>query len=111
MIARTRLLKLAILISALLMSNLLISCGGDVSSNKAGAAKEAASSANAEGKKGSNMADKVVKSDEEWRKELTPEQYYVTREKGTERAFTGDYYNLKEKGVYRCVACGNELFR
>jgi len=56
------------------------------------------------------MADKVTKSDEEWRCDLTAEQYYVTRQKGTERAFTGPLCNNKERGVYRCVCCGNELF-
>lgn len=56
------------------------------------------------------MAKKIVKSDEDWRKELTPEQYHITREKGTERAFTGKYYQTKDAGVYRCVGCGNELF-
>lgn len=53
---------------------------------------------------------KVRKSDEQWQKELTPEQYRVTRQKGTERAFTGKYYDTKYEGVYRCVCCGNELF-
>ncbi len=56
------------------------------------------------------MADKVVKSEQEWRKQLTPEQYHITREKGTERAFTGEYYYFKGEGTYRCVGCGNELF-
>jgi peptide-methionine (R)-S-oxide reductase len=56
------------------------------------------------------MADKIHKSDEEWKKELTPEQYQVCRQKGTERAFTGEYWNNKEKGMYKCAACGNELF-
>jgi peptide-methionine (R)-S-oxide reductase len=56
------------------------------------------------------MAEKTVKSDEEWRRELTEEQYNVTRQKGTERAFTGEYCDNKERGVYRCVCCGNELF-
>lgn len=54
--------------------------------------------------------EKVKKSDQEWRQQLTPEQYAVTREKGTERAFTGKYHDSKEKGTYRCVCCGNELF-
>lgn len=56
------------------------------------------------------MSEKVVKTDEEWRKELTPEQFRVTRQKGTERAFTGAYWDNHEEGVYYCVACGNALF-
>ncbi len=54
--------------------------------------------------------EKVVKSDEEWRHQLTPEQFAVTRKKGTELAFTGKYYNLHDRGIYRCVCCGNALF-
>ncbi|HUQ33755.1 MAG TPA: peptide-methionine (R)-S-oxide reductase MsrB [Pyrinomonadaceae bacterium] len=56
------------------------------------------------------MKPKVIKTDEEWRELLTPEQYRVAREKGTERPFTGRYHDSKEKGVYKCAACGNELF-
>lgn len=56
------------------------------------------------------MAKKVVKSDKEWREQLSPEQYRITRQKGTERPFTGKYYRFKGKGKYLCVACGNELF-
>lgn len=56
------------------------------------------------------MTDKIDKPDEEWRKELTPEQYHVARKKGTERAFTGDYWNTKTSGTYACVCCGQELF-
>jgi peptide-methionine (R)-S-oxide reductase len=56
------------------------------------------------------MSDPVRKTDSEWRAQLTPEQYQVTRRKGTERAFTGVYWNSKEDGIYRCVCCGNELF-
>jgi peptide-methionine (R)-S-oxide reductase len=54
--------------------------------------------------------DKVVKTDKEWREQLTPEQYRVARQKGTERAFTGKLYYLHQRGTYRCAACGNELF-
>jgi len=53
---------------------------------------------------------KIQKSDEEWRNELTPEQYHVTREHGTERAFTGPYWDNKRHGLYCCVACGRPLF-
>ncbi len=53
---------------------------------------------------------KVTKSDEEWRRELTPEQYAVCRQKGTERAFTGKYWNTKDEGTYHCSACGAPLF-
>lgn len=56
------------------------------------------------------MADNVTKTDEEWRKQLTDEQYRVTRKKGTERAFTGAYWNEKRDGVYVCVCCGQPLF-
>lgn len=52
----------------------------------------------------------VNKTDEEWKKILTPEQYHVLREKGTDRPFTGQYYLHKEKGLYVCAACGNDLF-
>jgi peptide-methionine (R)-S-oxide reductase len=57
------------------------------------------------------MPDKVVKTEQEWKNTLTPEQFHVAREKGTERAFTGAYWDHHAKGVYRCVCCGNELFR
>ncbi len=56
------------------------------------------------------MPEKIVKSDEEWRQTLTPEQYEITQKKGTEPPFTGKYYDFKGKGIYRCIRCGNELF-
>jgi peptide-methionine (R)-S-oxide reductase len=56
------------------------------------------------------MSEKVTKSDAEWRETLTPEQYAICRQKDTERAFTGAYWNCHEDGIYRCVACGNALF-
>ena len=56
------------------------------------------------------MGTKVSKNEQEWRSQLTPEQYEVTREKGTERPFTGEYWDAKQQGTYRCVCCGGELF-
>jgi peptide-methionine (R)-S-oxide reductase len=56
------------------------------------------------------MQDKVTKTDQEWRQQLTPEQFKVCRKKGTERAFSGEYHDCKDKGIYRCVCCGNDLF-
>ena len=62
-------------------------------------------------KQKTTMSDKIEKTDEEWKKVLSPEQYNVLREKGTERPFSGKYYLHKEKGIYVCAACGTELFR
>ena len=56
------------------------------------------------------MGERVVKSEEEWRKVLTPEQFRILRRKGTEAGFTGEYWNNKEKGIYFCAACGTALF-
>jgi peptide-methionine (R)-S-oxide reductase len=82
------------LIKELLLEN------ADSSKNKAAPAKT----------EGTAMTDKVVKTDEEWRKELSPEQYQVLRQQGTERAFTGQYWDNHEKGTYLCGACGLALF-
>jgi len=57
------------------------------------------------------MHNKLVKSDDEWRSQLTDEQYRVTRHAGTERAFTGIYWDHKEEGVYRCICCDTKLFQ
>lgn len=59
---------------------------------------------------GQEMAGKIIKTDEEWRQQLTQEQYEITRKKGTEPAFTGKYWDFKGEGRYKCVCCGNELF-
>jgi len=59
----------------------------------------------------SDAPEKVTKSDEEWRKQLTPEQFHVTRQHGTERAFSGPHLNEKRSGIYACVCCGAPLFQ
>ena len=59
----------------------------------------------------SEKIQKVQKTDAEWRAELSPEQYHILREKGTERAFTGEYYKTKTPGTYLCAGCGQELFQ
>ncbi len=80
---------------------------GEQSAGKAGSGSVKVFSV---GRKEYVVVERVVKSDAEWRKMLTPEQYQVTRRKGTERAFTGKYWDNHAKGVYRCVCCGNDLF-
>ena len=57
-----------------------------------------------------SMSDKILKSDQEWQQQLSPEQYYVTRKAGTEPAFTGKYWNNHEQGTYNCACCGAPLF-
>lgn len=61
-------------------------------------------------RKGVSTVDKIVKTDAEWKAQLTPEQFYVTRKAGTERAFTGKYHDTKKDGIYSCICCGTPLF-
>lgn len=85
---------------------LMIGCGPAAQGSKGPAKIKLYSVA----QKGFFMSEKVVKTDAEWKQQLTREQYEVTRKKGTERAFTGEYWNNHEKGIYQCVCCGNDLF-
>ena len=78
--------------------------------NQFRAAEYSQSDSQSSKKKGQRMTDKLTKTDAEWRAQLTDEQYEVARRKGTERAFTGKYWDNHEKGMYLCVCCGNELF-
>ena len=100
------------LVAILVAGFLAIQCGAapyiDGERQKSEAASPQAHG-RSEGKKGPKMA-KITKTDAEWRAELTPDQYEVTRKKGTERAFSGAYYDLHDKGVYLCVDCGLEVF-
>jgi peptide-methionine (R)-S-oxide reductase len=70
----------------------------------------AAAQSSSQPKKGTTTMTKIVKTEAEWRKQLTPEQYHVTREKGTERAFTGKDWDNHRKGIYKCSNCGLDLF-
>jgi len=93
----------------------VIACSGGATQSPAAAKSAATASGTVKlysaATKGYIMSEKVVKSPEEWRKQLTPEQYHVTREQGTERPFTGATWNNHENGIYQCICCGNDLFR
>ena len=96
--------KNIVMLFALVLFSTFLSCSSE---NLPGTQNQSVEKQKAQ--KDSTMG-KVVKSDAEWKEILTPEQYHVLREKGTERAFTGKYYKNEETGIYVCAACGNELF-
>jgi len=101
---------------ALLLLAVVVACSSGTSSPPQAA--DAGGRINVAGKirlysvanRGYIMSDRVVKSEAEWRKQLTPEQYHVTREKGTEQAYSGATWNNHDKGLYQCICCGNDLF-
>lgn len=94
-----------------LSAALLACCGPAGGASRADAAAEPAARKEPRAeRKVPDVSDKVVKPDEEWRKELSPQAYQVLRKKGTERAFTGKFWNHHEDGVYVCAACGLPLF-
>jgi|SRR5579871_6805635 len=101
---RSRIVKSILLITVVLSSLFVIGC---LRVNSQTPPNSQSNGANA---KDSKPIAKVIKTDAEWRKLLTPEQYNVLREKGTERAFTGAYWNNHKQGAYVCAACGLELF-
>ena len=106
-------MKNVLSISIMLLAFTITSCGFERSS-EINQEKDSLTTKNKKSlvktKEGENMDKPVIKSEEEWKKELTPEQYKVLREKGTERAFTGKYDEFFEEGTYYCAACGNPLF-
>ena len=96
---------------AILAALLMAAFGCDEHNNAAGPTQSpAAPGAETKKPKDPNMTNKVARTDAEWKRILTPEQYYITRQKGTEAPFTGKYWNFKDPGAYRCVGCGSELF-
>ncbi len=103
---------IGLVIGLLFVYGLVAGTGGQRATASPGAAMDARNTIrvySAE-KKGYITVERVIKSDAEWKKELTAEQYNITRKKGTERAFTGKYWDNHEKGIYSCVACGLDLF-
>ena len=104
-----KLQNISLILAVLLLLCLLLPC------NKANTAEEQRNNLPEENskqhkQKETDMPEKVKKTDEEWRRLLAPEQYKITRAKGTEPPFANKYYNFKGKGIYQCVCCGNELF-
>lgn len=94
----------------LVCAGLLIACHGEPRKPADGTVSRRSSTIDSLKKQGTTMNDPKQMTDKEWQSLLTPEQYHILREKGTELPFTGKYYYNKEEGLYRCAACGNPLF-
>jgi peptide-methionine (R)-S-oxide reductase len=101
---------LLLILSFLAYAGILSGCSNTVSSEKQGNSNMEADSQSDSATTADSKIAKVVKTEAEWKKQLTPLQYNVTREKGTENAFSGEYANNHEDGIYKCVACGSPLF-
>jgi peptide-methionine (R)-S-oxide reductase len=103
--------RIATLVALATLPAVLAGCGGSgcplAQRGKAGVCGR---EGNGDAQMAAEAKGKVFKTDEEWQAQLTAEQYHVTREKGTERAFTGKYWNADAPGLYRCVCCGQPLF-
>ena len=106
-----------LLVAALLLAGAAAALRHTISERTAAAADKAVAPAPADVKvwseddRGYVVVPRVVKTEDEWKRELSPITFKVARQQGTERAFTGTYWNNHEKGLYRCIACGNDLFR
>lgn len=95
--------KIALILGVVISVTFLLGFGQDYRKPKNPVARSSK-------EKGENMAAKIVRSDSEWKKELTEQEYHVLREKGTERAFSGEYWNAHDSGMYVCAGCGQPLF-
>jgi len=104
---RRGIMRRRFIVAALLLCSAAAAAGGGLTADKGQPGPIRVYSVD---KKGYVMTERVIKSDDEWRKQLTPEQFRVTRKKGTERTFANEYWNNHEKGLYRCVCCGLDLF-
>lgn len=105
--------RYALLVAALFVS-LLLACNSSTARTaarpEAGTGKPVSVKLYSVATRGYTMSEKVVKTEEEWKKQLTPQQFNVTRKQGTEAPFTGATWNNHEKGLYKCIGCGNDLF-
>jgi len=103
--------SLGLLLTGLIVGSMVFSCSSGKSAGTDKISAPVPIKVYSAEKGGYVMSETVVKSNEEWKKQLTPEQYHILREKGTERAYTGKYADNHEHGIYRCAACGLDLYR